>query len=182
MPKCRQKFAAHPPGTPCHWGLVGYPRRVDHRLRHRFALLPPTRQHLLIFTAGNRPVEGCLQGIDQAVAFFGGCRHPRFFRPQAHHPGLAVKRRFIGCHRLRAEKDIRPPGLDIEIAGGIIGQVDRLGLRPSGGAVVLVPAQQDPLLIGADPTITLRPARSAGPFTAAISLVDFTEKARESTR
>ncbi len=19
-PKCRQKFAAHPPGTPCHWG------------------------------------------------------------------------------------------------------------------------------------------------------------------
>ncbi|MDD1219200.1 hypothetical protein PT212_19640, partial [Klebsiella pneumoniae] len=35
------------------------------------ALLPPTRQHLLIFTAGNRPVESRLQGIDQTVAFFG---------------------------------------------------------------------------------------------------------------
>ena len=76
--------------------------------------------------------------------------------------GLAVKGGLIGCHRLRAEKDIRSPGLDIEVAGGIIGQVDRLGLRPSGGTVVLIPAQQDPLLIGAGPDDHFAPGEVGG--------------------
>lgn len=104
------------------------------------------------------------------------------FRPQADDFGFAAERRFIGRHRLRPKEHIRAPGLNIEIARSVIGQVDRQRRLTPGGFIFGVPAEQNPLLIGPGPDDHLLPARSAGPLTLAISLVDFTEKASESTR
>jgi hypothetical protein len=95
--------------------------RIHLRLCYRLALLSPACQHLLVFAARNGAIERRLQRKHQAIALFGGGGDPGFFRPQPDNFGGPGQRRFVGRHRLGAKEDIGAPGLDVQIAGGVVG-------------------------------------------------------------
>jgi len=116
---------------------------------HRFALLTPACQHLLIFPSRNCPIQRGLQGIYQPVAFFGGGGDVSFFGAQAYNAGFTRERRFIGRDRLRPEENVRPARLNIEIGRGVIRQIKRQRWCASGSPVLVVPAEQNAFLIGA---------------------------------
>src|SRR3954451_8109883 len=136
--------------------------RVGLGLVGRLAGQPPALEHLLVAAVGDGAVECGADGRCQAVALGRGDGDVRGVRPAA--VDLADDLEVIGLGRclvrrggVRAEGEVDPAGLQGQRGVGVVLVVLHVNRLEARGLVLLVPLEQDLLLVGARADRDLQP-------------------------